>query len=294
MAEEVTPPEGGGDVQKFAGKYDSPEALEAGYREIRGKLGMGELPTDKPLFGSGGRYADVAALEASYKDLETALRARGTPTPPKDGDKPPATPPKGDLGITPASEAAPEDDIGIDEILQKSGLKAEDLVTAFTQKGELTTDQYKAIQKARPGLSKKIINTLIRGEMAAFEAIQQRAGAARAKAIESLGGEQQHDALRQWASENVPAAELKRLGQLVEADPDFYPTMMDIVAHRYQAAVKAGNAKPLVTGDAPASGGSMPTTLDEFTKLADKAAAGDRGAIALLKRIPESHIANLN
>lgn len=261
----------------FAGKYKDPEALEAGTREIRKTLGL-ETP-DGALYGKDGAIAgDVLALERHYKDLETLYGKFKTPEPKPDAGKP------GELAIKPETKAPPPDDADVDAIVAKAGLKATELGETWLKDGKLTEDQYKAL--AGQGYSRKMVDSYMGGQVAIAQQSQARIAAAEAEGIKVAGGEEQHKNLRAWASHNIPAAELKRLGDQVEADPAFYPTYIEIIASRHRQEVAGGKAQPLITGSGSGGGAGAATSSAELSQLMRAAENGDTAALARIRATP--------
>lgn len=258
---------------KLAGKYDTPDALEKGIREIRTKTGFEPLPDSLKLIGEGGLYADAAAAEREYKRMESLLG----------GPKPAAKP--AELSITPNQVAEPEGDLDIPAMVTKAGLKMEDLESQFTEKGDLTEEQYAAIRKARPGLTKGDIKAIAEG-MAAKAALRTQAMEKVVGEAQSLaGGEQQLAMLRTWAAQNIAPERLAKFNAQVKADPTFYPEMVRIIAAEHSAAVGAGKAQPLIAGVA---GNAMttPPSPAEYKELEKRALAGDKAAQARILAMP--------
>ena len=117
---------GGNDDHKWAGKYDSPDALEAGYQQQRELLGLPKISGD--LVGKPGRFASFEALEAAYLD-EAKIRTRPKP---KAEDKPKGKA-KGDEGNDddlnldpPPKGEETDDETGANKLMGKTVVAAGD------------------------------------------------------------------------------------------------------------------------------------------------------------------------
>lgn len=273
----ATPP-----VAKLAGKYDDAEALGKGYRELRKTMGLDVPAEDKPLFGG-----DTGALEGAYKDLETLhgkLKAA-----------PKAEPKPGELAIKPVETKPPTNPnqvvgsvFGITDPAAAEA-RAYELGEKWTKAGALDADDYAKFEAK--GFPRAMVDSYMQGQQAlAAQAAGQRT-AALAEGVKVAGGEEQHNNLRAWAAHNVPPAELDRLGKLVEADPAFYPTMMEIIANRHRQAVAGGKAQPLITGSAPGGVGGPATSNAEFLKLLQAAREGDTAALARVNATTPEQVA---
>lgn len=274
----IVPPPNSGAVL-FAGKYKSPEDLEQGFREIHKPLGLDEIPGDRKLVGQGGMYTDHSALESAYKTFEKLLSTRAVTSPP-----PP--PPGEGLKIGGGEDA----NLDVPDLITKAGLKAEDLEKQWTEKNDLTDEQYAAIRKARPSLTKGDIKAIAEGMAAKAALAAQTQQAIRADAVQVAGGEKELNGLLAWAKTGFNAAEQADLNRRL-GDPNLYKGALQQIAAAHRAALGAGNAQPLV-GGTPASGSPVNTASDIF-ELTKRAEAGDTSAQAALKGIPMKRFAEL-
>lgn len=259
---------------KFAGKYDTPEALETGYRELRvGRLGLDPFKDDAVLVGKGGMYADHKALERAYSDLERIA-----------GKMPAAKP---GLSIETATPAAADPESGIEAVLDSIGLTGEEVGVEWQKSGKLTDDQYKKF--AGKGLGKKAVDAFMAGQAALGALAEQKATASIREAETIAGGVEKLAVLRQWAGANIPAERLARLNKQVEADPSFYPEMIRLIASEHRAAVGAGGSTTTINGG---PGGTAPSisSADDLIALNRKAASGDKLAQAQIARLTPAQL----
>lgn len=264
MAEDPKPP---AEPQKFAGKFDTPEALESGTGELRKTLGLDPLPEDKKLVGPGGMFTDHAALETYYKDLSKGL---GNRAPKSKGNEPEAP---DSLKITP-TEA--NDDADIPAILQKAGLKAEDLGKQWAEQGTLTDEQYAALKKS--GFGKGVVNTYMKTQADNAAAREVAARQMRDDAIKSVGGAEAWQTLSEWAATEITGDELADLNERLD-DPKRYKGAIAQLKAAYNEAAGAGRVQPLAGGSTPRSSGlPKPRTGAELADLQRKMQQGDPAA----------------
>ena len=280
MAEVQGAPPGGDTApkpeSKLAGKFESPEALAKGINEIRGKLGAEPLAN---VIGEGGTYKDANEAATGYKELERVL---GGLKPAKTLDpKTPVEP----LKLGEASEAEAD----VPQILTKAGLVQADLEKQWLEHGELTDEQYAAIHKARPSLTKGDVKLIASG-MAAQAVVRNQAVAATVSEAEKIvgGTEQLKNLLNsagQFITDKAEQADFNRR----LADPKLAVGAVRDLAARHAAEVGAGRSQPLITGGSPA-GPALPKNLTEFNVIIKKAARGDASAMATLNAVPQSTI----
>ena len=287
---------GGGDAHKFAGKYETPSDLEAGYQEQRELIGLDRIEGE--LVGKDGRFASYEALEAAYTD-EAKLRTRPKKTPKKESikDKAKLDKPEEDLTLDePEDEddggaAAAEDEEDWRAIAIKAQLDPDVLSEQFVEYGALTDAQYTAIQKARPGFGRKVIDSIARGEVLAAKAQVEQVTAVRRTIADVLGCEFD-DVQSQLTSmaKSVPSEErpdmIKRLN-----DPARCERAAKEIASFH--AEKHGSS-----GDSLAGGGSqggkgqtVAENPEQFALLSKRAQAGDSAAAKIIDATPQETIA---
>ncbi len=254
---------------KLAGKYETPEALEQGLREIRGAMGLEPVPDDAKLIGT--LYKDPEAAARDYTRMQRMM-SQGKH---KAAEEP--------LQIETSTNGGQDDaDYDVPDLIKKAGLDMAAVEKQYVETGDLTPEQYAAIRKANPGLSKAAIKAIADGQAAKAQLRQQAQQAVLVEAAQIAGGEEQLGNLRQWAAVNIPPERLARLNKQVVADPAFYPEMMRLIKAEHAEAVGAGRAAPLVSGSNPTIT-SKPLTGDEWRRVRDAAIGGDQAAIARIK-----------
>lgn len=202
----------------------------------------GETPAGERVYA--GKYKTVEDLEKSYVELQKKL---GAPKPPADADAL-----KIDTTPTPKVEEIPDTaDLGV--VLEKAGLKQDEVAKAFSETGKLTDDQYKAI-KAKYNLPRAAVDQFMAGQaaQAAVQTITQKQ--IRAEAATIAGSEEALNSLLASAKDFVPADEIEDINARL-ADPKRYKGAMRDIMEFHKAAVGAGKSKPLVSGTPARTGG---------------------------------------
>jgi len=234
----------------FAGKYETVEAMERGYKELESKLGQA-------------------------KPAEAAAPA----TPAATGE--PMTIP---APAVPADEAA---DLDVNGILSKAGIHPRDVAEQWDANRRLTDNQYAALSKA--GHPKRLVDSYLEGQYAAHTLRKQEQGRMRGEAAALAGGEAELANLLGTAASFVPADELDDIRERL-ADPKRFKGAIRDVLHHHTAHVGAAGSGSLVQGGtAPSSAGAIETP-SEFARLSIAAAKGDRSAMLRIAATPQSSI----
>ena len=278
------------DASKFAGRFDTPEALEQGYANIRQKLNLPATEEGKPLYGKDGVFADITAAESAYKDLR-AIMDRGNP-----GPKPTESTQTDGLEVKPEAPSDPFEAVqqelaskGIDDALQKS------ISETWAKDGKLTDDQYKMLQE-KGGYSEAVVNAhmsaLASLAQTTVTAQQGKIDAAIDSAAQSVGGDEQLQNLLKWAGTKYQGAELDDLNRRLK-DPGLLQGAVSQIAASHRAAVGAGDAQPLISETHTADGSVSVQTPAELQGLFKKAQQGDKQATAALLKLDANKFAAL-
>jgi hypothetical protein len=216
----------------YAGKYKTPDELEKGYIELQKKIGQPK------------------ALEAPA--------AEGDPL--KIG-----TPPAG------LPEEIPDTaDLGV--VLEKAGLKQDDVDKAFAETGKLTDEQYKAI-KAKYNLPRAAVDQFLEGQQAQAAVKVQAQQRIKTEAAAIVGSEAALTTLLSTAKEFIPPDEIDDINARL-ADPKRFKGALRDVMEFHRASVGAGKSAPLASGQPARTGGGeafvTPTEYQNAMKEAKK------------------------
>jgi len=267
----------------IAGKFADRAALEQGIHQIAKQIGY-EFDTAKPLIGPGGHAADVDGAVQIYKGLER-MQAMRQPTPPAPPAPPAPTPspPKPNEKIELGVQV--NDDTTVEQIVEAAGLTMDDLAAQYSQNGKLTDEQYAAIKKVNPAMSRPIVNEIARAKVAGA---QQLAGM-RQQLVTMTGGQAQFDNLIASAHQFLDPHEITPYQDSLN-NPTTARQAMESMLFRHQQAVRSGKVQPLTGGDQtqPAGGasGAIIQSRDEYAKIANRAERGDKEAA---KRLHAHH-----
>jgi hypothetical protein len=247
-----------------------------GVNEFRKSVGLDELGTDKPLYGDNGHFKDRATAEGQYREYEKIYHATKRPAK--------ANVPA-ELGIK--NDPVDEQDELPDVVLQRAGITREDAARAI-QSGALTTEQIAKIRQTTPGyknLSDAKINLIAKGHYADIQASEVRRADEFKKVSDLLGGEDKHNALREWAKANVPQDIRDEWSATVAKNPGMYGDMMRAMASRHAEAIRASKTNELVNGTNNARPASMPNNRTEFLALMQRFERGDVDAARVISRM---------
>lgn len=186
MLEAEQAQQSGGEPSLLAGKYKSVEELEKAYKELQSKLG-------KPR--------EQQAQEAEAVD----------DTEPEDQDET-------EEAEEPEAQSAKEiygDFIG--SRLEEAGIDFSEMNTRWQQSGELTGEDYKALEGA--GFSRQMVDAYLAGLN--FQAAKDSALSMQqindVKA--SVGGEQEYTQMMEWAASNLSQEEIAAFNEIVNTQP---------------------------------------------------------------------------
>lgn len=257
---------------KFAGKFNDADALASGINHLRTRIGAEPLAK---VIGEDGTYKDAGDAERAYKELERLAGSIRKP------DNKPVDPLK--IG-EPVSEEA-----DITKIISTAGLNQTDLEKTWMEKGDLTDEQYDAIKKAKPSLTKGDIKLIAQGMAAQATIKNQTVQTAILEAEGVVGGKEQlQNLLSQAVNFVTDKAELEDFNRRL-ADPKLAVGAVRDLAARHATEIGAGRSAPLIRGSTP-SGPAVPKSAAEFHQIVKRASYGDAQARAILMATPQSVI----
>lgn len=252
---------------KFAGKYATEADLLKGVSEARKALGL----------NSDIQFSTIKDAEIAYRDYDAMINSRKKPEPKTEAK------PTDSLGIKPGEQApAADEDLDIDGVLGKAGLKGDDLAAAFVKEGKLSDEQYAALKKV--GYPRKVVDAIVGSQVAIMET---KVTTAKTKAIEIAGGEQQHEQLRAWAAKNMEPEWLQKYTDRIAKDPAAYVEMIEIVAAKH--ARQNGGGGEVIQGTAASPSNptafATPTEMRQAIRESQKKFGDWSKDAALMKRL---------
>lgn len=213
-----------------------------------GENGQGE---DEKILG---KFDSVDDLKNAYQNLEKKLGsnndddAAGSDTNTSEGD---------DTDTSDDDKGDNDDETDDQDEAKKSaesaGLDMDQLNQTYQEKGELEDSDYEALEKA--GIPRETVDSYIAGQEALATQMTQQVH-------EEVGGEENFNAMIDWASSNMSESEIEEYNSAVDSgDKGRLQSAVRSLAFRYQ---KANGSDPnLVDGD---RGGKV--TGDAFQSLA--------------------------
>lgn len=208
----------GEEAPLLAGKYKSVDELEKAYKELQSKLGQ-RKPADE--------VDDVVDDAEPEEDEEPEADTRS------------AKEIYGDL---------------IGSKLEEAGIDFSDMNTRWQQSGELTTDDYTALEGA--GFTRQMVEAYLNGlnyQAAKDSALSlQQVNEVKAQ----FGGEEEYGRMMAWAQANLSAEEQDAFNNLIETQPMSAVKLAVAGIHsRYTAA--EGREPKLLGGRSPRSEGDV-------------------------------------
>lgn len=279
MPDPVIPPKTETPPVKLAGKYETPDALAEGFRNIHKVVFDEEIPADAKILGEGGRFKDAAALETEYKRLE---KVTGRLKPKKEAPKTEGV----QIDDTPPTPDELES-LKVPEILAKAELDTADIEEQFTKNGKLTDEQYAALRKVNPALSKSVVNHIAEGLIAKAALGREAQKQIKAEAVKFVGSESELGTLLEFGKTLAPAR-IKAINNML-ADPATAIDALTVLKTEY-ANTAAGKSKPLINGTTVHAGTGPATGKAEYKALLEAATRGDANARARVRATPVDRI----
>jgi hypothetical protein len=212
----------GEEAPLLAGKYKSVEELEKAYKALQSKLGQPKQPAE-------------VDNEVDNTDAETDTSETDT-----------------DTSDTRSAKEIYGEAIGTK--LEEAGIDFSDMNTRWQQSGELSTDDYTALEGA--GFSKQMVEAYLNGlnYQAAKDSALTMQQVADVKS--QFGGEEEYGRMMAWAQSNLSAEEQDAFNTLINTQPMSTVKLAVAGIHsRYTAA--EGREPKLLGGRSPRSEGDV-------------------------------------
>lgn len=240
--------------------------------------------TQTPTFAMPEKFKGKSAedIARSYVELESHLGKKSAPA----AEPAQTTPGEMKIGGEPLPETA-----DVPTILQKAGLKEAEVAKHFTEKGDLSDEQYAAIKKVRPNLTKADIKFIAEGHAAKAMLRAQAMERVAAEAATIAGGKDKLDTLLREAETFVPAGERAGFDKLLD-NPATAPAAIRTLMQMHKDHVGAGGSQDLVSGQPSSSVNHGITTIAEYKDVTRRAVAGDKAAAAIILSIDVSKLKN--
>lgn len=261
-----TPP--ANETPLLAGKYKTADDLYKGINELRKSM---ELPESK--------YDDASVAEAEYKSLQKLHgkvgQAKGQTTKLSVGD--PTTIPE---------------DFDIKSAAAKTGLSEEEVYKHYVEHGDLSDEQFAAIRREYPWMSRKMAGKFIEGEAAKRQVSAIAKEKSVGEALAEVGGDEGWNELKAWASENIPKGELDNFNTRLDNPSTVKSAVRELAFLRSQAGGQATPQKSpgVVNGMRNSNTG---VTVQQAREWARAAARGDLDAATKFSRVPAHIVAEM-
>lgn len=175
-----------------------------------------QQPAEAPKLA--GKFATPADLEKAYLELEKKMGS---------SNKQQAEPPKSEMTEDKAAE-----------LVQNAGLDVNAMANHFNQNGSLTPEHYAALEKA--GIPKAFVDQYIEG-------VQATVNQAKESILSKVGGEEQFQAMAQWAKATLTPAELDAYNRAVDSN-DLLAAENAVLGLAYRYQSEMGKSPKLIGG----------------------------------------------
>lgn len=211
-------------------------------------------PVAPPRTFAGGKYKSVEDLERGYTELHSKFSQKFPDT----------------------------STLDVGGILEKAGLKNDELVTNWTTEGKLSDVQYQKLAAA--GYSRAVVDTFLHGQSVAAQDTGREQQQMLVGAYEMAGGKDQLGNLLAWAQHNYPPDKIDELNERL-ANARGYQGAIKEVLFDYRQAVGAGFTRPMANGQAMPNVASGFQTVKELVTAIREARESGRFDESLKRRL---------
>ena len=194
------------------------------------------------------KFKSPEDMAKAYSELETKL---GKPQKQEETEEAEAVP----------TESASE----VSELLDDKGLDFDVFQQEYAENGELSDDAYAALEEA--GFSRSIVDSWIEGQNALASQITS-------EMTDIVGGTEQYTNMVQWASDNLPEAEIDAFNATMETQD---PNMIRLAIQGLNARYRSEAEPTLLQGGtgAVSSGGRFESNAELTAAMSDPRYAKD-------------------
>ncbi len=187
----------------LAGKYKSQEELEKGTLELIKKQSGGDLESVYKTLESKGLTLDLNAQNAGWTQEKEGQQQ----IPSEQNQEDEGQQDKQDQQSEEQEQQQSQSREDAKTVLEQQGLNIEDFEKEFAENGELSEESYQKLQEFFP---KNVIDSYIAGQQAL---IQQSTN----ELMGIAGGQENYNAMIQWASENLSEEEINYFNKAIES-----------------------------------------------------------------------------
>lgn len=147
-----------------------------------------------------------------------------------------------------AEEAPAGEDAALKGVLDRAGLKVDDLREQIATTGHISDAAKEALVKT--GIDADLIDEYV--ELSKFKAEKTKEAQ-----LAAFGGAEQFEAISKWAVESLSEGEIARINKLL-ADPEQFDTAVELLAAKYQAGQPGAGEGDLVIPGPTGANGAVP------------------------------------
>ena len=204
----------------YADKFQSPEELEKAYLELQQKLGSQS--------GEPEAQAEPEAEEAQPYNEDGTVDYEQVKT---------------DYGDE------------LSSVFEANGIDPYEMSDYFYEnEGQLSEDHYKQLDQA--GFNRDVVDSYLRGLDDTSQPARDLSDQEVAAVKNTVGGEEQYDAMVQWAGQNLPAEYVQGFDNLVNSG-NVPAIQMAVAGLRGLYEANVGSEGKMITGKAPTNTGSV-------------------------------------
>ena len=231
-------------------------ALSEENKEMLAAMDAAESGEEQAPSLLAGKYKSVEELEKAYMEAQRKLSQPKTAEP--EGDQEPQEGEEESEGEeqeeAPAQSAKEIYGEAIGSRLEEAGIDFSDMNTRWQQSGELTAEDYTALEGA--GFSKDMVDAYLQGLNYRATQETQLAMQQVAEVKSEFGGEQGYSQMIEWAKANLDQSEIDAFNEIVNTSTNIKAVKLAVSGMYAKYTGATGGREPkLIGGRAPTSAG---------------------------------------
>ena len=235
--------------------YDPTPADQPDFNEDeQDSLKVGEeLAQKQAVFAN--KFQTPEELEKAYLELQQKMGAQGGETEAQDEPEAEEARPYNEDGTVDYEQVKTDYGDELSSVFETNGIDPYEMSDYFYEnEGQLSEDHYNKLDQA--GFNRDVVDSYLRGLDDTSQPAKDLSDQEVAAVKNTVGGEQQYDAMVQWAGQNLPAEYVQGFDNLVNSG-NVPAIQMAVAGLRGLYEANVGSEGNMITGKAPTNTGSV-------------------------------------
>lgn len=212
-----------------------------------------ELAQKQAVFAN--KFQTPEELEKAYLELQQKMGAQGGETEAQDEPEAEEARPYNEDGTVDYEQVKTDYGDELSSVFETNGIDPYEMSDYFYEnEGQLSEDHYNKLDQA--GFNRDVVDSYLRGLDDTSQPAKDLSDQEVAAVKNTVGGEQQYDAMVQWAGQNLPAEYVQGFDNLVNSG-NVPAIQMAVAGLRGLYEANVGSEGNMITGKAPTNTGSV-------------------------------------